>query len=191
MTKGKDAEIEIDPLHPAISDANQRNGKLYQKNAQVQARQATRKTAVRTVLADGTTETKNIAEPGDIIVTGAGGERWVVKPETFQARYVLKPGSKGTYIACGHIVAVKNPFGRPISIMAPWGEMQHGSKDCMIADVFNPATQQRAGEPYLIAAGEFALTYQPVKTAKNQTVKPRSRLPNIMRKRRGKNDSSD
>ena len=164
MTKDKDAEIQID--HSAISGANQRHGKRYQKVARVRARQATRETAVNTVLADGTQETSNIAEPGDVIVTGVGGERWVVKPETFQTRYVLKRSGKAIYIARGQIVAFQNPFGRRICMMAPWGEIQYGSEDCMIADVFDPATQQPAGEPYLIGAEEFAKTYKLVCSAK-------------------------
>ena len=128
---------------------------------------------MNTVLADGTKETSNVAEPGDVIVTGVGGERWVVKPETFQARYVLKRSGKAIYIARGQIVAFQNPFGRPICMMAPWGEMQYGSEDCMIADVVDPATQQSAGEPYLIAGEEFAQTYKLVQTEKKTNRKNR------------------
>ena len=71
----------------------------------------------------------------------------------------MKPRKRGVYIARGYIVAVPNPFGCPVSLRAPWGEMQHGSADCMIADVIDPKTGQRARQPYLIARAEFERTY--------------------------------
>ena len=151
-----------------IAHALERDGKLYRKAAEVQAERATEATPVETVLADGTEETRNVAEPGDYIVTGPGGERYVVKPETFEARYVRKPGKKGVYIARGYTLAVRNPFGQPISIVAPWGERQRGAADCMIADIFDPAKGQRAGEPYLIGSAEFARTYKPVQRHKKK-----------------------
>ena len=83
-----------------------------------------------------------------------------MKPETFEARYALKPRRKATYIAHGESIAVKNPFRRPISPLAPWGRRQHGAADCMIADAVNPATQRRAGKPYIIARAEFDRTYE-------------------------------
>ena len=119
---GKRPGREIEASASALADALDRHGQRYRKVAQVRARRAGQETAVKTVLADGTLETENIAEPGDYIVTGAGGERWVVKPGTFEARYVLKPGRKTVYAARGQAVAVENPYRPPISIMAPWGE---------------------------------------------------------------------
>jgi hypothetical protein len=163
-----DSEIEIDRHAPAISEALTRDGKIYRKTGEVQAEQASAATLVETVLADGTKETKNMAAPGDFIVTAPAGERYVVKPDTFLARYVPKRGKTGLYTACGQIVAVPNPLGRPISIMASWGEAQHGSANCMIADVFDPATKQRKGQPYLIALAEFKKTYKPVRPPRNK-----------------------
>ena len=157
---GKIVELEIDGGAPEIAAALDKRGKRYRKAGQFRAIRAARKTPVKTVLADGANETENIAEPGDYIVTGKGRERWVVKPETFEARYALKPRRKATYIARGESIAVKNPFRRPISLLAPWGERQHGAADCMIADVVNPATRRRAGEPYIIARAEFDRTYE-------------------------------
>lgn len=161
MPDDEEDAIVIDNNAAGIAHALESSGKLYRKSAEVQAERAAEATPVETILADGTKETSNVAEPGDYIVTGLGGERYVVKPEIFQARYVRKPGKKDVYIARGYAVAVRNPFGRPISIMAPWGEHQRGAADCMIADVFDPAKGQRAGEPYLIAGAEFARTYKP------------------------------
>ncbi len=165
MIKGKDADI--DKLSSsAILEAVQRHGKLYRKMAEVQAHRADQETAVETVLANGISETKNIAAPGDYVVTGPGGERYVVKHETFKTRYARKPGKKDVYVARGQVVALKNPFGRPICVMAEWGEMQHGSENCMIAAIFDPATKTWAGKPFLIAPEEFARTYKLVHAPK-------------------------
>ncbi len=157
---GEVTEFEVDGSAPELAAALDEHGKRYLKTGQVIAIRAEQETPVTTVLANGTKETENVAAPGDYIVTGPGGERWVVKPETFETRYAPKPGEKTVYLARGEVIAVENPFGRPISLMAPWGERQHGAADCMIADVVNPATQRRAGEPYIISRAEFDRTYE-------------------------------
>ena len=159
---GKDAGKKIDRNALEISDTLDSRGKLYRKVATVRARRASRATPVTTVLDDGTRETSNVAEPGDYIVTGIGGERYVVKPGVFEARYALKPRRKNVYIARGETIAVENPFGRPLSIMAAWGEWQRGAANCMIADAIDPSTRRRAGKPYIIARKEFDRTYEPV-----------------------------
>ena len=123
----------------ALAEALDAHGQRYRKMGQVRAHRATEATPVWTVLADGTKETENTAQAGDYIVTAGSGERWVVKPETFEARYAPKSGTKTVYLARGEVIAVENPFRRPVSIMAPWGERQHGAADCVIADVFDPA----------------------------------------------------
>jgi hypothetical protein len=172
---GRQSKAEMDAIASALAEALERHGKHYRKVAQVRARQVMRETPVTTILADGAEETKNVAVPGDYIVTGAGGERWVVKPGTFEARYALKRGRKTVYLARGEAIAVENPFRRPISILAPWGERQHGTADCMIADMFDPAAGRRAGEPYIIARAEFRRTYRAVRApAKKARPLPRA-----------------
>jgi hypothetical protein len=156
---GKNAVIEFERDDPLILKAL-RSAKRYQKVGQVRARKVKRRTPVETVLADGTKETSNIAGPGDYIVTGPRGERYVLQPETFEARYVLKPGAKYIFLARGETAAIQNPFGRPISIVASWGERQFGAADCMIADRIDPTTNRRAGKPYIIGLAEFAQTYE-------------------------------
>jgi len=162
------AELEIDPCAPRISEAIDRDGKIYRKTSEVRAECVLAATPVETVLADGTKETKNIAAPGDYIVTAPAGERYAVKRDTFLARYTPKPGSKDVYNAHGHVIAIPNPFGCPVSIVAPWGEKQHGSADCMIADIFDPAAKQREGRPYLIAGAEFRKAYRAVRSRKRR-----------------------
>ena len=119
----------------------------YRKNGEFRATRVSVATPVETVLADGRKETRNVASPGDFVVTGPGGERYVVKPEVFAARYERKRGARDVYFAHGEIIAVPNPLGRAIRFRASWGEVQTGAPDCMIADMFDPATRKRAGQP--------------------------------------------
>ena len=65
-------ELEIDGGAPELAAALDKRGKRYRKAGQFRAIRAARETPVKTVLADGTNETQNIAEPGDYIVTGMG-----------------------------------------------------------------------------------------------------------------------
>jgi hypothetical protein len=58
-----------------------------------------------------------------------------------------------------------NPLERAIQFWASWGEVQTGAANCMIADVFDPATKKRAGRPYIIGRAEFEETYSPVRSA--------------------------
>ncbi len=153
------------PQEQAISEALDRDGKIYRKIGEYRARRVDVATPVETVLADGRKETRNVAAPGDYIVTGAQGEQYAVKPAVFSTRYELKPGTRDVYIARGHVVAIPNPFARPIYIVAPWGEIQHGSENCVIADMYDPASKKRAGQPYLIDRGSFDKTYRHEKPA--------------------------
>ncbi len=173
MSGGERTDPAEEASASALAEALDSSGQRYRKVAKVRARQATEPTPVQTVLADGTRETSNIAEPGDYIVTAGSGERWVVKPETFEARYAPKSGTSTVYLARGEVIAVENPFRRPVFIMAPWGERQHGAADCMIADVFDPAKGQRAGEPYIIARAEFLRTYRLVRERRGKMLPPK------------------
>jgi len=72
--------------------------------------------------------------------------------EKFENKYELIEGD--TYNAKGEIVAIQNPTGEPITIIAPWGEEQHGGPDCWIAK--NP---DDPSDRYIIGGAEFAETY--------------------------------
>ena len=155
---GKDKDEGVEQ---AIAEALDRDGKIYRKNGEVRARRVGVATPVETILADGRKETKNVAARGDYIVTGPGGEQYVVKPEVFAARYERKPRTRDVFLARGEIIAVPNPLGHAVHFWASWGEVQTGAADCMIADVFDPATRKRAGRPYIIGRSEFEETYTP------------------------------
>lgn len=126
----------------------------YKKVAVVTFRVAEPGEAFTTTLADGTVETERVLEGGEHIVKNPNGEEYAMSPEKFASRYFLN--EKNEWQAMGEVKAVKNPTGAPITIMAPWGEKQHGGKDCYIA--MNPTAPE---DRYIIGGDEFANTYQP------------------------------
>ena len=134
------------PQDEAISEALERDGKVYRKTGEYRVERAVVTTAVETILG-GKVETRNTAYPGDFIVTGAEGVRHVVKPDVFVSRYEPKPGHAGVYLARGYVKAVPNPFGRPLYLLAHWGEVQQGDIDCMVLDIYDPATGKRLRPP--------------------------------------------
>jgi hypothetical protein len=144
----------------AIAEALDRDGKIYSKTGEYRAVRVEAPTPVETILANGMKETKNTALPGDYILTGVGGERYVVKPDVLEKRYEKKPGRPGVYLARGHVKAIENPFDRPLHILAPWGEVQHGAADCIVADTYDLEAKKRGGKPYLIARAEFDASYR-------------------------------
>ena len=102
--------MEIDRHSPEITKLLETQGVRYRKLGEIHAERVAVTTPVVTTLTDGTVETKNRAQPGDYIVTAPAGERYVVKPETFLARYVPKPGEPNVYTALGQIIAAENPY---------------------------------------------------------------------------------
>jgi hypothetical protein len=137
------------------------NAPVYAKKGIVQARQVAEREDVRTTLANGTEETVNVAEPGDVVVTNPGGERYVLKPDNFAKRYETTE-EEGVFRARGMARAVENPTGTDIEIIAPWGEKQFGGADCLVATVFDPEQPDVIGsDRYIIGRQEFNATYAP------------------------------
>jgi hypothetical protein len=131
----------------------------YSKRGTVQARMAVEREEVVTTLANGLEETRNVAAPGDWVVTNPTGEVYVLSDETFNKRY-YEAGDK--YYARGMCRAIVNPYPHPIEILAPWGEKQFGDEDCIIAVVYDPETPEEVGpDRYLIGRKEFVATYRP------------------------------
>lgn len=138
---------------------------IYRKQGEVRAVIAKGGEVVVTILADGTTETRNTAKPRDAIITNPGGEQYIIGAEKFAKRYEPKEEEEeeeGVFIAKGHSRAIVNPWAVPITMVASWGEMQNGQSDCMIADTYDIETGTLGGEPYIIAPREFNKTYKPV-----------------------------
>jgi hypothetical protein len=135
---------------------------VFAKKAEVSAVVAAAGQEVRTVLANGTEETVNYTEEGDVIVTNPGGEQYILKSDNFTKRYEAT-AQEGIYRAKGMARAFKNDTGAPIEIMAPWGEPQFGDENCLIATVFDPENPDEIGsDRYIIGGDEFAATYGPI-----------------------------
>lgn len=110
---------------------------------------------------DGTkrVETVNTANPGDAIITGKKGERYVVSAEDFGRLYEPLTDedsmtADGRYLPRNVVKCMKNPTGQEIIIDAPWGGEQTGGADCMIVE------SQVNGDRYLIEIGAFEMTYK-------------------------------
>ena len=86
-------------------------------------------------------EGPNRYQPGDALITGATGERWVVSRERFDAKYLPQPG-----VAQGEPGAYRN---RPVIVLAK--EMPHA---------FSIA-RSAAGDVLTGAAGDWVMQYAP------------------------------
>lgn len=151
--------LKIDRKSPEIMQALS-EAPLYKKQGRVQARPAVSGEHITTTLAGGNKETVNTANEGDWVMTNPSGEQYIISEKKFFGRYE-KTDTDGVYQAKGYCRAIKNPFGKPIEIIASWGEPQTGNENCMIADV-SDAEGDLEGEPYLIDASAFAETYKQV-----------------------------
>jgi hypothetical protein len=90
---------------------------------------------------DGTerVETINTANPGDAIITGKKGERYVVGAEDFRKLYEPLTDENGVitdgrYLPKNVMKRMENPTRQEIIIDAPWGGEQTGGADCMIVE---------------------------------------------------------
>ena len=113
---------------------------------------------------DGSTyvETVNTAYPGDAIMTGPKGERYVLTADNFSAMYeplTDEAGDvvNGRYVPKNIIKRIKNPTGQEIVIDAPWGGDQTGEADCWLVE------SQINGDQYIIEASAFDATYLPTR----------------------------
>jgi hypothetical protein len=100
----------------------------------------------------GREETRNRAAPGDRIITGALGERYVIKREEFDRLYERDPSEPSRFISKSVIRAL--PLQENTEIVAPWGERQRALKGGFVA--------QRVGSPadvYLIDEQAFKAGY--------------------------------
>jgi hypothetical protein len=135
---------------------------VFAKKSLVNARVATAGEKITTTLADGTQETVNSANEGDVIITNPGGEEYIIGDEKFTKRYEPTQ-EEGVYRAKGMARAFQNDTGRPIEIMAPWGEKQFGDTNCMVATTFDPdSPNEVSADRYIIGRQEFEDTYGPI-----------------------------
>lgn len=97
-------------------------------------------------------ETKNIAKPGDYILTGSLGEQYVISPNKFESKYSIVENKAKTKPV---EIKAKIYKGPPISFQASWGEeMILEGEDSLI---------DSSGEYYRIDANAFSNTYELIK----------------------------
>lgn len=133
---------------------------LYQKFSLVTITEIPPGTEVKTILRDGAVETFNVADENQhFLVTNMGGERYLISREKVKARYTHLTGDE--YLAMGRVRAFPNPTGADVTIMAPWGNEQHGAPDCYLACFYDPHYEDGVGpDRYLIGHAEFRDTYR-------------------------------
>lgn len=152
----KSSFLEVNRKSPDILNALA-EAPIYKKQGYVKARPATPGEEITTMLKNGAKETVNKANEGDWVITNPDGEQYIIPQVKFFNRYE-PTNEEGMYAAKGYCRAIPNPFGKPIEIMASWGEPQTGDERCFIADTCD-ASGKCNGEPYLIDADAFARTY--------------------------------
>jgi hypothetical protein len=103
---------------------------------------------VVTVIA-GKPETKNLAKPGDYIVTGPAGERYVIAGNRFDRLYEADPARPGEFRSKGTVLAVL--LTEPVTFKAPWGEQQRIDAGGVLV--------KNGDDIYGIAESVFAETY--------------------------------
>lgn len=109
---------------------------------------------VITILPDGK-ETKNIANIGDIIVSGISGEKYVIRAEMFSRLYVGKIGETVTPEQSERTVAHYTGT-KTITFTAPWGENMILKTGDYVVRESDKASY------YRIAKAEFEKTYEPI-----------------------------
>jgi len=105
---------------------------------------------VVTVTSDGK-ETQNVAEQGDVIISGASGERYVVKAAKFPKLYVGQVGGPVHPEQSPRNVAVY-VGSEVVQFTAPWGES-------MVLKPGDYLVKEDEGKYYRIAKHEYEETY--------------------------------
>jgi hypothetical protein len=128
----------VDLFSPGMETKMKNYGRIYQRKIEAirGAEQVIEPQIVETHLPDGTLESSVEAKPGEWIITGAKGERFVFSAKKFDGLY--ESDEKGGYIPRERkVVALKNPFREAGKISAPWGTpdnpaYQEGSEKCYL-----------------------------------------------------------
>lgn len=144
MTNQEREPQMVDLFSENIESSFNSTGKIYKRKIQpiLGAKKVTKTTEVKTCLPDGTLESIQDANPGDWIITGSEGEKFVFTDKKFQSLY-KSDGKDGWIPRERKIVAILNPIGMPIRISAPWGTpekpaFQDGSEKAMLVAEITP-----------------------------------------------------
>ena len=132
---------KVDLFSSEMETKIKNEGQVYQRKIEPirGAEQVTEVQVVETHLPDGTLESSVEAKPGEWIITGAKGEKFVFSASKFDGLY--ESDAEGRYVPRERrVVALKNPFGEAVKISAPWGTPE------------NPAYQEGSEKCYLVVS---------------------------------------
>jgi hypothetical protein len=114
---------------------------------------------------NGTKETSNTAKPGDKIVTGPFGERYVIGAAKFRQLY-QRDRARERYVSKARVQALK--LKQNIELVAPWGEKQRALKGGYVVRRVG-----KARDVYLIEETAFKKTYKREQTSPPSTAPAR------------------
>ena len=139
------------------------SGKLYKRKIEPirGAEKVTEGQTVETFLSNGVQESVVDAKPGDWIITGAEGEKFVFTAKKFIDLYI-SDGQGGYLPKNRKVMALKNPFGKQIKIVAPWSTKespayQEGDEHCFVVASLDDLGDF-TGDRYLIGNEELLLS---------------------------------
>jgi hypothetical protein len=116
---------------------------------------------------NGTKETSNTAKPGDKIVTGPFGERYIIGANKFRQLYV-RDRAHDRYVSKARVQALK--LRQNIELIAPWGEKQRALKGGYVVRRVG-----KARDVYLIEEAAFKKTYKREAPVAKASAAPRKR----------------
>lgn len=129
---------------------------VFTKSAKVKARKGTVGEKIVTKMANGLVETTNaVKNDGDWIITNPTGEEYIIKKETFEAKYNLTPNEKGEYMPKPSPQKFLR-INEDISFTASWGEKMN-----IAAGGYLNVSGIESGDVYGIQKDEFNKTYAP------------------------------
>lgn len=144
-----DAQVAYREIDPKVIDFSgaavfRKTARLAQDKIEI----AKAEQEVVTVIA-GKPETRNMAKPGDYVVTGALGERYVIAGNRFDRLYEPDPSRSGEFRSKGTVLVVL--LTEPVTFKAPWGEQQRIDAGGVMV--------KNGDDIYGIAEAAFAETY--------------------------------
>lgn len=138
-------------------------GRIYQRKIEPirGARQVADPETVVTIIPGGVTESTTDAKPGDWVITGAQGEEFVFTNSKFEGLYTSD--EEGVYMPRERrVVAIPNPYNKPISVTAPWStpdkpELQNGDANCRLVASLDDQGEL-TNDRYIIGSEELLLS---------------------------------
>ena len=165
---GNTADVHDIDLHdPELVKTLTEQGELFRRKIEPikGVREPVQEEVVETIV-NGIVESTQVAKPGEsMIITGARGEEFVFTKSKYESLYIVSEDGNVTPRE-RFVLAMKNPFGAPIRIEAPWStpdnpQYQDGTTEAMLTfglDDLGELTEDR----YIIGDRDLLLAnYEP------------------------------